>query len=95
MRSRRASTGYRRHPAAPAAGRRGNRRAFTRLRGGSQGQGTLEYALVLFAFLGVLAGLGAIGHVLGEGDLVRHALQSASHHLSSAAPGAFADVFMY
>ena len=59
------------------------------------GQGSVEYALVLFAFLGVIAGLGLLGNVLDAGVLIEHALQSASHHLSSAAPGALSDVFMY
>ncbi len=60
-----------------------------------RGQGSVEYALVLFAFLGVLAGLGLLGDLLDAGVLLEHALQSASHHISSAAPGAFSDVFMY
>ena len=61
----------------------------------SSGQSTLEYALVVFAFLGVVVGLGAMWHMLDDGILVQHALQSASHHVSSVAPGAFSDVFMY
>lgn len=59
------------------------------------GQGTVEYAVILFAFLAMVAGLGAMWHAFDSGLLVEHALQSASHHVSSAAPGAFADVFMY
>lgn len=59
------------------------------------GQGTVEYAVILFAFLSVVVGLGAMWHAFDSGLLVEHALQSASHHVSSAAPGAFADVFMY
>ena len=62
---------------------------------GADGQGTLEYALVLFAFLSMVAGMGAIWNALDAGLLIEHALQSASHHIASAAPGAFADVFMY
>ena len=68
-------------------------RAWARPR--SSGQGTLEYALVAFAFAGMLAGMGALWHLLDAGSLVQHALQSASHHVSSVAPGAFSDVFMY
>ena len=64
-------------------------------RSGESGQGTLEYALVLFAFAGLVVGLGAIWHLLDAGSLVQHALQSASHHVHSVAPGAFSDVFMY
>lgn len=59
------------------------------------GQGTLEYALVLFAFLSMVAGVSAVWHLLEAGKPVEHALQGASHHVSSVAPGAFSDVFMY
>lgn len=62
---------------------------------GRSGQGTVEYAIVLFAFMAIVVGLGAIWHLLEAGDPVQHALQSASHHVSSVAPGAFSDVFMY
>ena len=61
----------------------------------SAGQGTVEYAIVLFAFVGIVAGLGTLWHALEAGDVVAHALQSASHHVSSVSPGAFSDVFMY
>jgi hypothetical protein len=54
----------------------------------------LEYAVVLFAFLAMVAALGMLWHLLDAGVLVQHALQSASHHISLVAPGAFADVFM-
>ncbi|MDO4889747.1 MAG: hypothetical protein Q3963_00170 [Coriobacteriaceae bacterium] len=60
-----------------------------------QGQGTLEYALVVAAFLAMLVGAAALWKMLDAGLPVQHALQSASHHISSAAPGAFSDVFMY
>lgn len=59
------------------------------------GQGTLEYALVLFAFMSMVAGLGALWRTFDVGLPVEHALQSASHHIASVAPGAFADVFVY
>lgn len=63
--------------------------------GGSAGQGTVEYAIVMFAFLSLVAGLGAMWHAFDTGLLVEHALQSASHHVASVSPGAFVDVFMY
>ena len=59
------------------------------------GQGTVEYAVILFAFISVVAGLGALWQLFDTGAPVRHALQSASHHVQSVAPGAFSDVFMY
>lgn len=83
MPSRRESTGC--SPHASVRRKLGERR----------GQGTVEYALVLFAFLSMMAGAGAMWHLLESGQPVQHALQGASHHLSSVAPGAFSDVFMY
>lgn len=60
---------------------------------GEAGQGTIEYAVVLVAFLALVAALGVLWHLLDAGVLVRHALQCASHHISSVAPGAFFDAF--
>lgn len=60
-----------------------------------EGQGTLEYAVVMFAFIAVVLGLGALWRLFDAGVPVQHALQGASHHIASVAPGAFADVFMY
>lgn len=86
MRSPRVSTGCRAHGCPGSARRIVHARS---------GQGTVEYAVVMFAFVAVILGLGALWHLLDAGVPVQHALQSASHHVSSVAPGAFADVFMY
>lgn len=59
------------------------------------GQGTVEYAVVLAAVIALVAGFGALWHFFDAGTPVAHALQSASHHLQSAAAGAIGDVFMY
>lgn len=59
------------------------------------GQSTVEYAVVLFAVLGMLVGLGVLGNFLQDGGLVQHALQSASHHLTAVSKGALLDVFLY
>lgn len=64
-------------------------------RRGSGGQGTVEYALVLFAFLSLFFGAGALWGMLDAATPVHHALQSASHHVQSVAPGAVSDVFLY
>ncbi len=61
---------------------------------GRAGQGTVETALVLFAFVALLAGLAALWRMAGDGKLVEHALLSASHHIAGAT-GAWADVFAY
>jgi len=50
---------------------------------------------VVAAFLAMFVGAAALWKMLDAGLPVQHALQSASHHISSAAPGAFSDVFMY
>lgn len=64
-------------------------------RGSESGQGTIEYALVMFGFLSIVAGLGALWNMLGDGLLATHALVSASHHVQAVAPGAVADVFAF
>ena len=60
-----------------------------------RGQGTVEYALVMAAFLAALVALGALWRVLEGGLFVEHALASASHHVQLASPGNVADVFLY
>lgn len=59
------------------------------------GQSTVEFAIVLAAFICVAIGFAALWDVLHEGLLVEHALQTASHHLSGVARGAWADVLAY
>lgn len=59
------------------------------------GQGTVEYALALAAFLALVIALGVVWRFLDAGAIVDHALQSASHHLKDVASGAWIDVFLY
>lgn len=59
------------------------------------GQGTVEYAVVLAAFMAIVVALGALWHFLDAGTVVQHALQGASHHLQSVTAGAIGDVFQY
>lgn len=59
------------------------------------GQATVEFALVLFAFLSLLAGLGAMSNFMQSGKLVEHANVSASHAIGSSDAGAWADVLAY
>ncbi len=61
---------------------------------GEGGQATLEFALILFAFLSLLVGLGALADFARSGALVEHAGATASHTLGSDA-GAVADVLAY
>lgn len=60
-----------------------------------QGQGTLEFALITFAFLAVVIGFSALWRMFGEGQVVEHALISASHHVQLAAAGAIADILLF
>lgn len=59
------------------------------------GQTTVEFAIILFGFLSVIFALGLLWRANQAGLLVDHALQSASHHIQSVAPGGMADVFLY
>lgn len=45
----------------------------------THGQSTLEYALVLVAFLSMVAALGLVWHAARDGTLVRLATDAASH----------------
>ena len=60
-----------------------------------RGQGTVEYALVVFALLAIILACGALWKTFEAGVFVEHAVASASHNLSSASPGALVDVFLY
>ena len=59
------------------------------------GQGTVEYAIVMAAFLAIAFGFSALWHAFDQGLLVQHALQSASHHLQGVDLGAWGDVLAY
>ena len=58
------------------------------------GQGTVEYAVVLFAVLSVLAALAAVSQLWETGLVMEHVLQSASHHVGASISG-FVDAFVY
>lgn len=61
---------------------------------GQRGQASLEYALVLFAFLATLVALAALWRVGSEGGLLERAVRASSH----AADGSLAgqkDLWLY
>lgn len=60
-----------------------------------EGQGTVEFVIVMAGFIAVAVAFGALWRLFGEGKVVQHALISASHHVQLAAVGALADVFLY
>lgn len=59
-----------------------------------EGQSTVEYAIVLGAFLAIAIALGALWRAMDDGTFLEHALSAASHHLSLSAAGVI-DVFLY
>lgn len=63
--------------------------------GGCKGQSTVEYALIMGAFLALVISLAALWHLFGEGTPVQHALAAASHHVSGVPIPFLADIFRY
>lgn len=59
-----------------------------------QGQSSVEFALVLVAFLSFFFAAHALWSTLHEGIFIRHALQSLSHQIPSALPGIISDIFL-
>lgn len=62
---------------------------------GLSGQSSVEYAVVFAAFLALVLGLGSLVNLFDSGLVVKHALMSASHHLSDVFNGAWADILLY
>lgn len=60
-----------------------------------KGQATVEFALVMFAFMGLCAGIASLWHGLSGGMFGAHILMAASHHVILTLPGGLADVFLY
>ena len=61
----------------------------------NDGQGTVEYALVLAALLVIVLGLGALAHLFMDGSVANHALASASHHVGGSAVVSTLDIFTF
>ena len=63
---------------------------------GSSGQSTVEFAIVLFAFLCAFIALAAIWHAASEGPLQDLALGASSHSFGEGGLlGALADVLSF
>lgn len=60
-----------------------------------RGQATVEYALVLLAFLSVALGLGAVWRAVRDGGLLDGAVGAASHTWSGGMLGALRDVALF
>ena len=61
---------------------------------GDRGQGTVEYAIITVAFLGIITACGMIFRAFEAGAFVEHALDSASHSMH-ASVGWITDVFSF
>jgi Flp pilus assembly protein TadG len=55
------------------------KRAYQAIVSGRQGQSSVEYALVLFAFLSVALALALLWHAGRDGNLLRRVVAAASH----------------
>lgn len=63
---------------------------------GERGQSTVEYALVLFAFLATVTALGVMWHSVRDGTLLRLCIGALSHGLtSSGGMGSAQDILLY
>ena len=62
---------------------------------GARGQSTVEFAVVTVGFLAATIALSTMWHAFGDGLLVEHALDVASHHLQAVAPTTIADIFLF
>lgn len=60
-----------------------------------EGQSTVEFALVTFAFVALCAGIASLWHGLSGDTLSAHGLMAASHHVILTLPGGLADLFLY
>lgn len=72
----------------------GRRRSTSALREDA-GQSTVEYALVLGAFLAMVLALGAIFKAAETGVVVEQAQEAASHSLGISMLGALQDAVLY
>ncbi len=59
------------------------------------GQSTVEYAIVLGAFLAMVVALGAIAKAASSGVVVSEAVEAASHSQAQSFVGALQDVALY
>lgn len=62
---------------------------------GQEGQSTVEFAVVMAAFIVLVVALSVFWHMLSDGVVVEHALGSASHHLASVHAPFIVDILRY
>ena len=59
------------------------------------GQSTVEFAIVMAAFLSLVAALSVMWHLYDSGMIVDHVLAVASHHVQAVALVTVSDIFLY
>ncbi len=60
-----------------------------------RGQSTVEYALVLLAFLSMLLAMGGLWHVARDAVLLDRAVEASSHQLGGDVLGAARDLALF
>lgn len=76
-------------------GSRDTRNSLSRMIGDKSGQSTLEYAVVLFAFLAMVVTLTALWQAVHSGLFIESATRAASHALSPEFSKTLKDVLLY
>lgn len=61
----------------------------------ARAQSSVEFALVMIAFMSIALGLWALQSYISDGDFDTRIIEHASHAIESAAPGAWGDVIVY
>lgn len=60
-----------------------------------QGQGTMEYMVVVVAFLAMICALGALFRAFAEGTVVQDSVSAASHTTAQGVLGDLQDILLY
>lgn len=62
----------------------------------TRGQASVEFALVVLAFLAVVGALAALWHAARDGALLNRAIEASSHRLDAGgAPDSFEDIVLF
>lgn len=90
--ARAAQSSYAQQKGARSAGRR---RCFQMYSTREQGQGTMEYMVVVVAFLAMICALGALFRAFAEGTVVQDSVSAASHTTAQGVLGDLQDILLY
>lgn len=73
----------------------GRRRCLQMYSTREQGQGTMEYMVVVVAFLAMICALGALFRAFAEGTVVQDSVSAASHTTAQGVLGDLQDILLY